>query len=155
MENPRIIFAQTAAQQAKLTGQVRPFLDWLGEGRKLTQTGRIGLADARYLVELPFSFSSQGDGTLTVIKEKSPTSFVVEQNVQTMNGAKTCTLDAKTGKILLIAGEYGPAASVMPASPGLTDPASSQQANLGIAVRKARFRAGFPWRRARRLRPNS
>jgi hypothetical protein len=31
--------------------QIQSFLDWLGEGRKLTQTGRIGLADARYLVE--------------------------------------------------------------------------------------------------------
>ena len=40
-----------AAQKAKLTGQIRSFLDWLGDGRKLTQTGRIGLADARYLVE--------------------------------------------------------------------------------------------------------
>jgi hypothetical protein len=40
-----------AAQKAKLTVQIRSFLDWLGEGRKLTQTGRIGLADARYLVE--------------------------------------------------------------------------------------------------------
>jgi DNA-binding beta-propeller fold protein YncE len=54
-------------------------------------------------------FSSQGDGTLTVIKEKSPTSFVVEQTVQTMSGAKTLTLDNKTGKILLIAAEFGPA----------------------------------------------
>lgn len=52
---------------------------------------------------------SQGDGTLTVIKEKSPTSFVVEQTVQTMAGAKTLTLDSKTGKVLLIAAEYGPA----------------------------------------------
>jgi hypothetical protein len=42
---------EAAAQKAMLTGQVRSFLDWLGEGRKLTQTGRIGLADARYLVE--------------------------------------------------------------------------------------------------------
>ena len=42
---------ESAAQKARLTGQVRSFLDWLGEGRKLTQTGRIGLADARYLVE--------------------------------------------------------------------------------------------------------
>jgi hypothetical protein len=41
-----------AAQKAKLTVQIRSFLDWLGEGRKLTQTGRIGLADARHLVEL-------------------------------------------------------------------------------------------------------
>jgi hypothetical protein len=40
-----------AAQKAKLTVQIRSFLDWLGEGRKLTQTGRIGLADARYLVD--------------------------------------------------------------------------------------------------------
>lgn len=41
-----------AADKAKLTGQIRSFMTWLGEGRKLTQTGRIGLADARYLVEL-------------------------------------------------------------------------------------------------------
>jgi hypothetical protein len=40
-----------AAAKAKLTAQIRSFLGWLGEGRKLTQTGRIGLADARYLVE--------------------------------------------------------------------------------------------------------
>lgn len=54
-------------------------------------------------------FSSQGDGTLTVIKENSPTSFVVEQTVQTMPGAKTLTLDHQSGNILLIAAEYGPA----------------------------------------------
>ena len=41
-----------AAQKARLTEQIRSLLNWLGEGRKLTQTGRIGLADARYLVEL-------------------------------------------------------------------------------------------------------
>jgi len=33
---------------------------------------------------------------------------VVEQTVKTMPGAKTLTLDSKTGKILLIAAEYGP-----------------------------------------------
>jgi hypothetical protein len=54
-------------------------------------------------------FSSQGDGTLTVIKESSPTKFDVEQTVTTMPGAKTLSLDAKTGHILLIAAEYGPA----------------------------------------------
>jgi hypothetical protein len=40
-----------AAENAPLTRQVRSLLTWLGESRKLTQTGRIGLADARYLVE--------------------------------------------------------------------------------------------------------
>jgi DNA-binding beta-propeller fold protein YncE len=52
-------------------------------------------------------FSSQGDGTLTIVKEKSPTSFEVEQTLQTMVSAKTLTLDAKTGHVLLIAAEYG------------------------------------------------
>jgi DNA-binding beta-propeller fold protein YncE len=61
------------------------------------------------------AFSSNRDGTLTVIKENSPTSFVVEQNVQTMVGAKTLTLDSKTGHIVLIAAEYGPPPT--PASP--------------------------------------
>lgn len=55
------------------------------------------------------AFSSNGDGTLTVIREKSPTTFEVAQTVKTMPGAKTMTFDAKTGRILLIAAEYGPA----------------------------------------------
>ena len=56
------------------------------------------------------AFSSQRDGTLTVVKENSPTSFVVEQNVQTKMGAKTLTLDSKTNHILLITADYAPAA---------------------------------------------
>ncbi|MDQ6759155.1 MAG: hypothetical protein M3Z32_04715, partial [Acidobacteriota bacterium] len=66
-------------------------------------------------------FSSQGDGTLTVIKENSPTSFVVEQTVQTMPRAKTLTLDSKTNKLLLITAEFGaapaPAAGGRPGRP--------------------------------------
>jgi len=54
------------------------------------------------------AFSSNGDGTLSIIKENSPTSFVVEQNLTTMPRAKTLTLDGKTGHILLIAAQYGP-----------------------------------------------
>lgn len=43
---------ETAAGHAVLTGQIRSFMAWVGDGCKLTQTGRIGLADARHLVEL-------------------------------------------------------------------------------------------------------
>ena len=59
------------------------------------------------------AFSSQGDGTLTIIKENSPTDFVVEQNLPTKPRAKTCTLDTKTDHIILIALEP-PAASPTP-----------------------------------------
>jgi DNA-binding beta-propeller fold protein YncE len=60
------------------------------------------------------AFSSQGDGTLSIIKENSPTSFVVEQTVQTPPRAKTLTLDSKTGHILLITAEFGPAPAGAP-----------------------------------------
>jgi hypothetical protein len=63
------------------------------------------------------AFSSQGDGTLTVIKENSPTDFVVEQTVKTPVRAKTITLDTKTGHLLLITAEYGPAPAAAPATP--------------------------------------
>ena len=57
------------------------------------------------------AFSSQGDGTLTIIKETSPTSFEVEQTVQTKSRAKTCTLDTKNNHIVLITIEPSPAAA--------------------------------------------
>ena len=60
------------------------------------------------------AFSSQGDGTLTIVKENSPTSFEVEQTVKTMPSAKTMTLDRKTNRILLIAAEYGPPPATPP-----------------------------------------
>src|SRR5439155_20916196 len=47
------------------------------------------------------AFSSQGDGTLTVIKETSPTSFEVAQTLQTKSRAKTCTLDTKNNQSVL------------------------------------------------------
>lgn len=83
----------------------------------------IDSTTGKYLADLPIGrgcdgavfnpttmecFSSQGDGTLTVIKENSPTEFVVEQTVKTQLGAKTLTLDPVTNQIFLIAAEYGP-----------------------------------------------
>jgi DNA-binding beta-propeller fold protein YncE len=55
------------------------------------------------------AFSSQGDGTLTVVHEDSPDKFSVLQNVQTQRGARTMALDLKTHNVLLSVAEYGPA----------------------------------------------
>jgi DNA-binding beta-propeller fold protein YncE len=77
------------------------------------------------------AFSSNGDGTLTIIKENSPTSFVVEQNLATMTRAKTLTLDSKTNHILLIAAETAP-----PAAPpaGTPPPAAGGRGPRGQMV---------------------
>jgi hypothetical protein len=76
------------------------------------------------------AFSSQGDGTLTVIKEDSPTSFSVEQTVSTPARAKTHTLDTKTGHIYLITAEFGPApAATQTATPATPAPNSAAGAS--------------------------
>jgi DNA-binding beta-propeller fold protein YncE len=59
-------------------------------------------------------FSSEGGGTLTIIKEKSPKSFEVEQTLTTMPRAKTLTLDTKTNKLYLITAEFGPVPAAEP-----------------------------------------
>ena len=55
------------------------------------------------------AFSTHGNGTLTVVKENSPTSYVVEQNLSTMAGARTIAFDAKTGRLFAMSVERGPA----------------------------------------------
>jgi glutamine cyclotransferase len=56
------------------------------------------------------AWSSQRNGTLTIIKESNPTSFTVEQTVQTKNGCKTSSLDTKNNVIVLICTERLPGA---------------------------------------------
>jgi hypothetical protein len=73
------------------------------------------------------AFSSQGDGTLTVIKENSPTDFVVEQSVTTKRGARTSTLDSKTGQIYLITADMAAPAT----RPAADAPAGGQAAPGG------------------------
>jgi YVTN family beta-propeller protein len=61
------------------------------------------------------AFSSNGDGTLTVIGEKSPDSFVSLGSVPTMRGARTMTLDPKSGRLYLVAADLTVNESVDPA----------------------------------------
>jgi DNA-binding beta-propeller fold protein YncE len=66
------------------------------------------------------AFSSQRDGTLTVVKESTPSAFEMEQTVQTKPGAKTCTLDPKSNQVYLITADRAPAAEGkrQPGAPG-------------------------------------
>ena len=64
------------------------------------------------------AFSAQGDGTMTIIKELSPTNFVVEQNVKTMAGGKTLAMDTKLHHAIVIAAEFGPAPTPPPTGGG-------------------------------------
>jgi YVTN family beta-propeller protein len=55
-------------------------------------------------------FASNGDGTLTVINEKSANDFVVAENVPIKRGARTLTVDESSHTVYLPAADYEPAA---------------------------------------------
>jgi DNA-binding beta-propeller fold protein YncE len=60
--------------------------------------------------QLKTAYSSNGEGSLTVIKELSPDKFVLAENVKTKPGARTITVDQKTHRV------YMPYASFKPAT---------------------------------------
>lgn len=94
------------------------------DGKILTtlQTG-VGSDGAAFNPSTMEAFSTQGDGTLTIVKENSPTSFVVEQTLTTPIRARTLTLDTKTGHIITATAEYGPIpAPTTPPVPGARPP---------------------------------
>jgi hypothetical protein len=64
------------------------------------------------------AYSTHGNGTLTIIKENGPTSFEVEQNLQTMDGARTIAFDSKTNHIFMMSDEREPAPSGAPPAAG-------------------------------------
>ncbi|MGI9035627.1 MAG: YncE family protein [Pyrinomonadaceae bacterium] len=53
------------------------------------------------------AFSSNGEGTLTIVREDSPDKFSVVENVATQRGARTMAVDAKTSKVYLATAEFG------------------------------------------------
>ncbi|HKV28128.1 MAG TPA: hypothetical protein VJN90_07635 [Candidatus Acidoferrales bacterium] len=61
-----------------------------------------GVDATRFDAGTGYAFSSNGDGTLTVIHEDSPTQFSVVDNVQTERGARTMALDPTTHQVFLV-----------------------------------------------------
>jgi hypothetical protein len=57
-----------------------------------------------------YAFSSNGEGTLTVVHEDSPDKFTVVDNVPTKKSARTMGLDLKTHNIFLPAADFDPPA---------------------------------------------
>lgn len=51
-------------------------------------------------------FSSQGDGTLTIVREEGSGRFGVEQTVQTQRGARTMALNPKTHEVYLVTADF-------------------------------------------------
>ncbi len=61
--------------------------------------------------------SSNGSGTITVVKEDGPNDFRVAQTLATARGARTCALDEATHRIYLPTADLGPAPAPTPEVP--------------------------------------
>jgi DNA-binding beta-propeller fold protein YncE len=80
------------------------------ESGKVVATVPIGQGvDAnRFDPATQLAFSSNGDGTLTVVHEESPDKYTVVENVETARGARTMELDPATHTIYLVTADFGP-----------------------------------------------
>jgi hypothetical protein len=59
------------------------------------------------------AFSSNGDGTLTIVREASPGTFAVAETVATQRGSRTMVIDPKTHAIYLPGAQFS-----QPGGPG-------------------------------------
>lgn len=55
------------------------------------------------------AYSSNGEGTITVVQEENGDKFTVVENIKTQSGARTITIDKSTHKLYLPTAEYGTA----------------------------------------------
>lgn len=63
------------------------------------------------------AFSSNGEGTLTVVHEDGADKFRVVEDVPTARGARTMALDPKTHKVFLATAKFGPPPAPTPDRP--------------------------------------
>lgn len=103
---------------------------FVGCGNKLmaimdTRTGRVvgtvpageGIDGAGYDPKTGLAFTSNGEGTLTVVGETSPNVFGVLATVPTKARARTMALDPSTGRIYTVTADFGTAPAPTSASP--------------------------------------
>src|SRR4051812_7571742 len=105
------------------------------DGKTLERLPLAGSSDgAAFNPTTMEAFSTQGNGTMTIVKEKSPKTFEVEQDLKTWpsNGARTIAFDGKTGRLFAMASEVGPPPPPPPA--GTPPPAGGRGAGRGAAI---------------------
>ncbi|HEX3233117.1 MAG TPA: hypothetical protein VHR41_02895 [Gemmatimonadales bacterium] len=77
-------------------------------GRKIAQVPIGGGVDgAAFDAGTGLAFASNGDGTLTVVHEDSPTTFHLVSNVSTRRGARTMALDERTHRVYTVTAAFG------------------------------------------------
>jgi DNA-binding beta-propeller fold protein YncE len=79
-----------------------------GAGRLITTVPiGAGVDACRFDAGRGLAFASNGDGTLTVVREDTPDRFSIVANVATKRGARTMELDEKTHRVFTVTADFG------------------------------------------------
>jgi hypothetical protein len=89
------------------------------------ETGRLsttlpigaGVDGCRFDPVAGLAFASNGDGTITAIRELTPDSFAVVATIPTRRGARTLELDPSTHRLFTVSAEFGPTPPPTPEQP--------------------------------------
>jgi YVTN family beta-propeller protein len=85
------------------------------------QVARVPIGEgpdaAAYDAKRGLVFSSNGEGTLTVVRQDSADHYTVQATVPTQRGARTMALDAAGGRVYLVSSDFGPAAAATAEQP--------------------------------------
>ncbi len=76
-----------------------------------------GVDGAAFDSTTQLAFSSNGEGTLTVVHEESPATFRVVESDSTQRGARTIALDPTTHRLYLTTAQFGPPPAPTPDRP--------------------------------------
>jgi DNA-binding beta-propeller fold protein YncE len=63
------------------------------------------------------AFTSNGEGTITVVHEDTPDKYTVAETVPTQRGARTMAVNPKTHRLYTVTAEFGPAPAPTPDRP--------------------------------------
>jgi DNA-binding beta-propeller fold protein YncE len=76
-----------------------------------------GCDGARFDPATGLIFSSNGEGTLTIIRQVTPDEYAVVETVATARGARTLELDLRTHRVFVVTAEFAPAPAATAENP--------------------------------------
>jgi YVTN family beta-propeller protein len=82
-------------------------------------------------------YSSNGEGSLTVVHQDTADTYTVQGKVDTMKGAKTMAVDHKTHRVYLVSGQFGPAPTASADNPHPRPPILPDTVTVLVAEPKA------------------
>ena len=82
-----------------------------------TRTGKVvaspavgaGVDASGFDTATQLAFTSNGEGSITVVHEDTPDKYTVVETVPTQRGARTMTVDPRTHRLYTVSAEFGPA----------------------------------------------